>query len=63
MSIDEYRETCYTKASQPTKRTIIRLIKEGVIPGRKLGRGYYVDMDINNKLTGNSLVDRVLLQG
>jgi hypothetical protein len=63
MSIEEYQETCYTKASQPSKRTIIRLIKDGGIAGRKIGKYYYIDISVNNTVrTGNPLVDRVLLQ-
>jgi len=63
MNVDEYRETYYTKKSQPSKRTLIKLVKEGELPGRKLGKCYYIDIETASKLTGNVLVDRVLMQG
>ena len=39
MTIDEYRETCYTTASKPSRRKLIRLIKDGVIHGKKTRQG------------------------
>lgn len=62
MTIDEYRETCYTQASQPSKRTLIKLINEGELKGKKLGKFYYIDVDAERIKTGNPLVDRVLLE-
>lgn len=60
MTIDEYRDQRYTKASQPCKRTLIRLINEGELPGKKIGKFYYIDVDAESRMTGNLLVDRVL---
>ncbi len=62
MTIDEYRNNCYTKESRPSRRKIIRLIKDGTIYGKKHGKVFYVDIDIETSMTGNSLVDRVLKQ-
>ncbi len=60
MSIKEYRKTCYTENSQPSEKQIIKLIREGVLPGIKQGKFYYIDINEDNKLTRNSLVDLVL---
>ncbi len=60
MTIDEYRETCYTTASKPSRRKLIRLIKDGVIHGKKHGKVYYVNIEAEDNLTGNPLVDKVL---
>ena len=61
ITVDEYRLSCYTPESRPTRRTIIRLIKSGAIRGKQQGRLFYVDMDYEGKVTGNPLVDRVML--
>lgn len=61
MTIEEYLNTFYTPGSRPTRRTMIRLIKEGIIHGKKQGKTYYVDIDREAIATGNPLVDRVLL--
>ena len=63
MNIDEYAETYYTEQSRPSRRTIIRLINEGTLPGKKLGRNYYIDVDALEAMSGMSLVDGVLLDG
>lgn len=57
--IDEYIETCYAPCSKPTKRTVIKLIKEGEILGKKQGKFYYIDIEKELLRTGNPLVDRV----
>lgn len=62
MTIDEYQEHFYTPTSCPSRRKIIRLIKEGSIVGRKLGMLYYIDIEAETSTTGNTLVDRVLQQ-
>jgi hypothetical protein len=59
MKVDEYREKHYTKASRPTRRKLINMIKTGFLPGRKEGKYYYVDIDAALRKTGNPLVDRV----
>lgn len=62
VTLDEYLEIAYSPKSRPSRRKIIRLLNEGVIQGRKYGRMYYIDMDVEAKAhrTGNPLVDAVL---
>lgn len=60
MTISEYLQTCYTKKSRPNRRTIIRHINEGYLAGKRLGRTYYIDVDVESGMTGNPLVDQVL---
>lgn len=60
MDIEEYLHTYFGEKSRPSKRIIMGLIKEGQIPGRKLGRHYYVDTEADARSTGNRLVDAVL---
>lgn len=45
MSIKEYRITRFTDGSRPSERQIMKLIKDGEIPGVKRGKKYYVDID------------------
>lgn len=60
MGIDEYIDQRYTAKSRPTKRTIIRLIKQGELPGKQIGKFYYINIDAEGRQTGNPLVDKVL---
>lgn len=61
MTVDEYINVRYSEQSRPRKRTIISHIINGMLPGRKLGKFYYVDIDAEKSSTGNPLMDRVLL--
>ncbi|MBY0544556.1 MAG: helix-turn-helix domain-containing protein [Gammaproteobacteria bacterium] len=45
MGVKEYRDLRYTPESCPSERHIIRLIREGVLPGVKQGKFYYIDID------------------
>lgn len=60
MSIEEYIEQCYTKKSRPTKKTIIRLIKQGELRGKRIDKFYYINVNAEACQTWNPLVDRVL---
>ena len=60
MSIEEYIEQRYTPKSRPAKKTIIRLIKQGELPGKKLGKFYYINVSAEAVKTGNPLIDKVL---
>jgi hypothetical protein len=60
MNLDEYLDTRYTKLSRPSKKTLIKLINHGEIPGKKRGRFYYIDVEAESRKTGNPLVDHVL---
>ena len=61
MTVDEYINIRYANNSRPHKRTIIRHILMGVLPGKKIGKFYYVDIANEQRMTGNPLVDRVLV--
>lgn len=60
MGIKEYRETRYTENSRPSEKQIIKLIREGELPGVKQGKFYYIDVDKETNQTGDPLVDAVL---
>jgi len=60
IKLDQFRKDYFAEGSRPALKTIRRQIKSGEIPGKKIGKVYYVDMDKFN-LTGNPLVDSVLL--
>lgn len=60
ISIEEYRTTCFAGESKPSLWSLRRLVREGILPGKKLGKGYYINMDVETLHTGNPLVDRVL---
>lgn len=60
MTVDEYIGLRYTETLPPSRRTIIRLINLGELPGKKVGKFYYIDIEAETRKTGNQLVDRVL---
>jgi len=60
MGVKEYRNTRYTADSRPSEKQIIKLIREGDLPGIKQGKLYYIDIEKEETLTGNPLVDAVL---
>jgi len=60
MAINEYLSTRFTKTSQPCRRTIIRRINEGSIPGTKIGRYYFVDIEAEANFSSQALTDKIL---
>jgi len=60
ITVDEYIGLRYTEKSPPSKRTILRLIRLGELPAKKIGRSYYVNIEAEAQKSGNPLVDRVL---
>lgn len=59
ITVQQFIERNFEIGARPSERTIIRLIQEGVLPGRKLGK-YYVDADAYEKMSRNPLVNSVL---
>jgi hypothetical protein len=55
-----FMKTEFVEGHAPSRKTLKRLIQDDEIAGKKIGRDYYVDLQKFN-LTGNSLVDSVLL--
>lgn len=60
MKLSEYRETRFPKGSRPSPITLRRWCQNGDIPYVRRGNLYYVDLDAEEKQTGNALVDQVL---
>jgi len=61
MLVSEFRKKRFTGKSKPCERTIKRWIKEGTIPGKKIGGRYYVDVTEEAKqITGDPKTDRRL---
>lgn len=61
MGIEEYREAFFTEKSMPSINTLRRWIKSGELKGKKIGGKYFVAIEEEKKLTGNPLVDRILM--
>jgi hypothetical protein len=57
MSIDEYLSIRYTEGSRPCRATIIRRIQQGMLPGKKQGHRYYVNLTAEERSTGDPDVD------
>lgn len=59
ISISEYRDLRFT-GRRPAASTLRRWIEDGELPGRRIGGCYYVDLDAEQKRTGNSIADAIL---
>lgn len=63
MSVKEYCQTRYTAGSRPSTKRIVKLIRDGVIPGLQQGKLFYVDLDAEERqqiIPKDDLVTRVL---
>jgi len=60
IKLDQFRKEYFAPGSQPDIRTLKKYINEGALPGKKIGKLYYVDTD-SLEFTGDDLVDRVLV--
>jgi hypothetical protein len=45
MKINEYRKQRFALGSAPDLRTLKRLVDEGELAGKRLGKTYYVEVD------------------
>ena len=45
MKITDYRELRFTQGSAPDLRTLKRLINEGELCGKRIGKTYYIEVD------------------
>ncbi len=43
ISITRFRELYFEKGDAPARNTIIRMIEDGELPGKRLGQRYYID--------------------
>jgi len=60
IKLRNFIKTQFEEGEAPDRRTLISLIENGQLPGKRIGRDYYIDLQ-RFELTGNSLVDNVLL--
>jgi len=63
MTIKEYCNSRFTRASCPSARTVKRWIAQGKLHGQKIGGQYYIDPDIDVLYVANELVVKVLKHG
>lgn len=60
MKLSTFAETYFEEGEAPQPNTLRKLIENNDLPGVRIGKIYYVDIQ-KLELTGNSLVDQVLL--
>lgn len=60
MSIKTFQDKYFEKSDAPTTATVKKWIEDGTITGRKIGGKYFINVNAF-ELTGNKLVDDVLL--
>jgi len=60
VKLSVFMKTEFADGHAPSRKTLKSLIQKDELAGKQIGRDYYVDLQKFN-LTGNSLVDSVLL--
>lgn len=62
MTVADFVNSYFSPESAPDARTVRTWIDEGAVPGRVIGRFYYVDAAAFERSgsTGNALADRIL---
>lgn len=48
ISLSEYRKKRFTEGSAPDPRTLKKLIENGELQGKQLGKVYFIEVDDNN---------------
>ncbi len=56
----DFRRIYFADGHAPDPRVIRAWIDSGELPGRRVGRKYYVDAESFEESTGNELADRIL---
>lgn len=51
------------KGTPPTDQAIRNMVRRDELPGRKIGRKWYIDWKLYQMNTGDNLVDKVLNGG
>jgi hypothetical protein len=49
----------FDEASRPDERTVRHWVRNGVVPGREIGRRVYVDDAAFSRSSGNPLADKI----
>jgi len=60
MRIDTWRKTRFVPEDIPARTTVMRWIAKGEVPAKQIGRQWYIDVEEEQKSTGDELVDQVL---
>ncbi|MCU7836488.1 MAG: hypothetical protein KZQ83_14720 [gamma proteobacterium symbiont of Taylorina sp.] len=58
MSVRDYIDLNFVGNDKPTPKTIKNWIDKGILPGKKLGGKFWVDL--SQESTGNNLADQIL---
>ncbi|SIO94689.1 hypothetical protein VSP9026_02418 [Vibrio spartinae] len=60
IKLSKWRETRFSEGQAPDVRTCRREIDLGTLPGKRIGRTYYVDVEREKQATGDSMLDDLL---
>lgn len=64
IKIREFQRRVWGENGTPlTRQTIRNQLQHGVLPGAQIGRLWFVDWTAYQRMTGNTLADRVLNSG
>jgi len=60
--VQEWIDRRFSDAKKkPHAQSVRRWIDNGDVPGKKIGGRYFVDIELEQKQTGDELADRVLM--
>lgn len=60
VKLNAWRRTRFPEGQAPDIRVCRREIDLGTLPGKRIGRTYYVDLDREKNATGDDLLDDLL---
>lgn len=60
MKLSEWRRTRFPEGQAPDVRVCRREIDLGTLPGKRIGRSYYVDVDQERLSSGDDLLDDLM---
>jgi len=60
VKLSTWRKNRFPDGDAPDVRTCRKEIDLGTLPGKRIGRSYYVDLDKEKKSSGDPLLDELL---
>ena len=60
VKISTWRKERFAEGEAPTRGTIIKAIEEGELPGKRIGRDYWIDVDEEQNQSGNDYFDKIM---
>lgn len=60
VKLSMWRKERFVEGQAPSRPTCIKAIEDGQLPGKKIGKHYYVDIDSEREASGNACFDLIM---